>query len=258
MDRTRWQALFSVSGVVPLGAFLLLHLWTASALLSSHAAYDRQVGSLHGGPVLGLLTVVLILAPLAFHAGYGVWRWVHRPPTGADAAPPHAYESDLMLLLERISGVVVLAFVGAHFWETELQTWTGELAVGSYSTKLVEHLSSTRSGIPWVALGYLVGIAATVLHLVNGLTSFSTRWGLTPDRRSQRRARVLFRGAGALLFAVGAASVIELATGAHFFASAPAPLAFSPAGASGLEPGLCGTAAPSTTTSSAPLPSSSH
>ena len=227
-ERTRWQKLFSLSGVIPLGAFLLLHLWTGAALLSSHAVYDRQVSFLHGGPILGFLEIVLVLVPLVFHAGYGLWRSVQ------PKRPGHGYDSDLMLVLERISGVVVLVFVVAHLWETRMQTWTGGLLVGSYSTKLVEHLSSTSAGIPWIALGYLAGIAATVFHLVNGLTSFATTWGFAEAPASHRRARLLFRGAGILVFGIGAATVVELATGVRLL---------SPTHGDSGAPGLCGSAA---------------
>jgi succinate dehydrogenase / fumarate reductase, cytochrome b subunit len=211
MERTRWQKLFSLSGVVPLGAFLLLHLWTAAALLSSHAVYDRQVSFFHGGPILIIGEVVLVLAPLLFHAGYGMWLTTQPRPA------KHHYESALMLSLERISGVVVLAFVLWHLWQTRWPAWTGHLLVGSYSTKLVEQLSSLNGGIPWIALGYLVGLAATVFHLVNGMTSFCATWGIARTPPWQRRTRLLVRAAGILFFSLGAATVIELATGTRFF-----------------------------------------
>jgi succinate dehydrogenase/fumarate reductase cytochrome b subunit (b558 family) len=229
MDRTRLQKLFSLSGVVPLGAFLLLHLWTAAALLSSHGVYDRQVSFLHGGPVLGFLEVVLVLVPLVFHAGYGLWVSLQRRPA------KHAYDSDLMLVLERISGVIVLVFVVAHLWETRVQTWTGHLLVGSYSTRLVERLSSLSGGVPWIALGYLVGIAATVFHLVNGMSSFCVTWGIAKTPVAVHRTRLLVRALGILFFTIGAATVIELATGTRFVSPEQPSTA-----------GVCGSAAPPT------------
>ncbi len=207
-SQTRLKKLFSLSGVVPLGAFVLLHLWTAAALLGPHALYDRQIAWLHGSTILGALEILLILAPLTFHACYGLWL-------AREATPrEHAYDSDLMLVLERVSGGIVLVFIAVHLWETRVQTWSGHLLIGSYSTKLVEHLSSVKSGVPWIALGYLVGIAATLFHLVSGMTSFCTTWGLTNTATSRHRARVFFRAIGVVFFAASAATVIALATGA--------------------------------------------
>lgn len=208
---TTAQKLHSLSGVVPLGVFVVLHVWVTASLVGSRETYDRQIGLLHGGTLMGLLEVVLVLAPLGYHAVYGVMQML-RP-----RAPDHAYANDLMHVLQRASGVIVLVFVVAHLWEFRVATWTNGLPASAYSTKLVEDLSSTSSGIPWIALGYLVGIAATVFHLVNGTTSFLTTWGFTPSAVSQRRARMFFRAAGVLLFGVSAGIVVQLATGTRIF-----------------------------------------
>ena len=205
------RRLSSLTGIVPLGAFLLFHLWIALSLGGARDTYDRQVGFLHGGPILGLLEVVLVILPLLYHAVYGVIR------SFQPRDPDHAYATDVMYTLQRASGIVVLVFVAAHVWEFRVQTWSHGLAVSSYSTKLVEHLSSTHSGVPLIALGYLVGIAASVFHLVNGLSSFCTTWGFAPTFAARQRQRVFFRVVGVLLFALSAALVIQLATGTRFF-----------------------------------------
>jgi len=205
------QRLHSLSGVVPLGAFLLFHLWITSALGSSREIYDRQIGFLHGGPFFGFLEVVLVIVPLLYHGGYGVVRSLQ------PRDPNHAYDTDVMVTLQRASGIVVLVFVAAHVWEFRGQTWTHGLAVSSYSTKLAEHLSSTQSGVPFIALGYLTGIAATVFHLANGMTSFCTTWGFAPTFAARRHLRVLFRVLGVMLFALSAVLVIQIATGSRLF-----------------------------------------
>lgn len=205
------QRLHSLSGVVPLGAFLLFHLWISTSLGGARDVYDRQVGFLHGGPVLGFLELVLVILPLLYHAVYGVMR------SFQPRDPNHAYATDVMVTLQRASGIVVLVFVAAHVWEFRVQTWTHGLAVPSYSTKLVEHLSSTQAGVPFVALGYLVGIAASIFHLANGLSAFCTTWGYAPTFAARQRQRIFFRVLGILLFALSAALVVQLATGTRFF-----------------------------------------
>lgn len=205
------QRLHSLSGVVPLGAFLLFHLWITSALGTSREIYDRQVGFLHGGPFFGFLEVVLVIVPLLYHGGYGVIRSLQ------PRDPNHAYDTDVMVTLQRASGIVVLLFVAAHVWEFRGQTWTHGLAVSSYATKLTEHLSSTQSGVPFIALGYLVGIAATVFHLANGMTSFCATWGFAPTFTARHRLRIFFRVIGIGLFGLSAALVIQIASGSRFF-----------------------------------------
>ena len=218
-NRDLARRLHSLTGVVPLGAFLFFHLWITSALGSSRDVYDRQIGLLHGGPFFAFLEVVLLIVPLVYHAAYGVMRSLQ------PRDPNHAYDTDVMLTLQRASGVVVLVFIAAHVWEFRGQTWTHGLAVSSYSTKLTEHLSSTQSGVPFIALGYVAGIAATVFHFANGMTSFCATWGLAKTFEARHRMRVLFRVVGVLLFALSTALVIQIATGSRFFpADEPASL----------------------------------
>lgn len=209
----RLKRLHSLSGVVPLGAFVLFHVWMSLSLAGSREIYDRQIAFLHGGPLLGVLELVLVILPLAYHGGYGLIR------TFQPRDVQHARDTDLMATLERASGIVVLVFVAVHVWEFRGATWQHGLPVASYSTKVVEDLSSTQAGVPWIALGYLVGVAATLFHLVNGMTSFLTTWGYTPTAESQGRARIFFRVVGIFFFAVSAALVIQVATGTRIFAS---------------------------------------
>ncbi len=218
------QRLHSLSGVVPLGAFLLFHLWITSSLGGSRAVYDRQVGFLHGGPLLGLLEVFLVIVPLVYHGAYGIVRSLQ------PRDPNHAYSNDVMVTLQRATGIIVLVFVAAHVWEFRGQTWTHGLAVSSYSTTLTEHLSSTQQGVPFLALGYLAGIAATVFHLVAGMSSFCTTWGFTTTVTARNRARVLFRVVGVLLFVLSAALVVQIATGTRFFPAEEANAAMQPCG----------------------------
>lgn len=221
---TLGKKLHSLSGVVPLGIFLVLHIAVTSSIAGSRESYDRRIGVLHDGLLMGLLEVVLVLAPLAYHAGYGITR-VFGP-----RVERHAYENDLMFALQRASGVAVLVFVVAHLWELRVQTWTQGLAVSAYSSKLVMDLSWTSYGVPWIALGYLVGLAATVFHFVNGLSSSFTTWGVATAAGSKARARIAFRIVGALLFVTSAGVVVQLATGAHAVTGGLSPVDDLPCG----------------------------
>lgn len=244
------KKLHALSGVLPLGAFVVIHIWVTSAVTSSRDVYDRQIGWLHSGWFLGLLEIVLVVAPLLYHAVYGTWRSLQ------PRDPDHAYDTDLMVSLERASGVVVLVFVAAHFWEFRGQTWNGTLPVSSYSTKLVEDLSSTQRGVPWIAAGYFIGIAATCFHLVNGMTSFLTTWGYTRSEAARRRARILVRVAGVTVFVIASGIVLQLATGIRYFPveEPKAPLC-GPSAPPAITP-LPPRARPSSSSATAPLPAS--
>ena len=212
-----------MSGVVPIGAFLLFHIWTTLSIVGSREIYDRQIAFLHAHEpraFFGFLEIVLVLLPLAFHGGYGVYRSFQ--PREKD----NAYGSMLMVTLQRVSGIVILVFVVLHVVEFRYQTWAHGREVASYSTTLIEHLSSTQSGVPLIALGYLVGLAASFFHLSNGLTSFCMTvapGGAARTPEAKRRFTLFFRLAGLFFFFLSAAMVIQIATGTRFFAAEPPP-----------------------------------
>jgi urea transporter len=63
---------------------------------------------------------------------------------------------------------------------------------------LVSHLSSTMKGVPVMAIVYLTGVGASVLHFANGLWGFCFSWGICVSRRSQRLFAVAFAAIGTL------------------------------------------------------------
>ena len=225
----RW---FRFTGVYPVGIFLVLHMWTSAAILTSRDAYDAELVAVNGLPIIGLLEVVLVFLPLAFHALFGI-HLAFKPDAG-----PHHYASDGLHKAQRITGIVALVFIVAHFWELRLQGFVGDLRANTYSTRLEEHLSSTTWGIPFVAFGYLVGIAACVFHLANGMTSHWSRTGRAKEPSELRRARIGFGALGGLFFATSFLVVLQLATGTRLLPAPDpgikgAPCPASPAGPAG-------------------------
>jgi hypothetical protein len=108
---------------------------------------------------------------------------------------------------------VLLVFLLVHIYEFRFRLWTGVLAPGDYYAELCASLSSTRwGGVPAVAIGYLLGLAAGALHGARGLYRGGLALGLVATGRERRWARCC----GALgigLFGLGALIVIDLATG---------------------------------------------
>jgi len=209
----RW---FKLTGVFPIGVLLLIHLWTASALLGSREDYDRQLVAVNAIPLVGALEVVLVYLPLAFHALFGLHLALRPDKT------PHAYASDRLHLAQRVTGLVAFAFVGWHFWALRAQAWLSGLGPTTYSTRIEAHLSSTAAGVPFVALGYVVGLAACVFHLVNGMTSFLGARGRARGAEARRRVSAVLAALGALFFLVSFAVVVQLATGTRLLPAAQA------------------------------------
>lgn len=203
------RRLHSLTGVVPVGVFLVEHLWTNAAILGGQARFDDAVARIQALPGLPFLEVFGIFAPLAFHAIYGVWI-----ATRGSANPgAYPYTRNWMYVFQRVTGVVVMAFVVGHLWEFRVQKWLFGMSAASFHPTLEAHLASTTAGVPWIALGYLVGIAASVFHLANGLVTFCMSWGITVGRAAQRRAAWTFGALGLVLFTLATLTVLKLATG---------------------------------------------
>jgi succinate dehydrogenase / fumarate reductase cytochrome b subunit len=63
-----WRRLHSLSGIVPIGVFLIEHFFSNAFATNGWAAYAEQVKFLTGLPFVPVLEIVGIYAPLAFHS----------------------------------------------------------------------------------------------------------------------------------------------------------------------------------------------
>jgi succinate dehydrogenase / fumarate reductase cytochrome b subunit len=127
------------------------------------------------------------------------------------------YGDRRLWILQRISAIFVAVFVLAHLWELRLQRLIFGLPADALYTTLTAHLSWTWGGIPLIALGYIAGIAAVLFHFANGLYAATSAWGVAIDSAGRRRVRRASIAIAALLFVIGTATVIGLATGTRLF-----------------------------------------
>src|ERR1700753_225564 len=68
-----WRRLHSLTGIVPIGAFLVEHIISNFEILNGPLAYAQQVKFLNGLPLVRVLEWGLIFIPLAYHALYGLF-----------------------------------------------------------------------------------------------------------------------------------------------------------------------------------------
>lgn len=221
-----WRKLHSLTGVVPVGVFLLFHLWTNAQALQGKQAFDEAVAEINRLPYLVLIEVLLIAVPLLLHAAIGLKITlmarsnVSRYPT----------TRNWMYLLQRLSGVVTLAFVAYHLYALRIQVALGKMDKADFFQELCSSMSATMGpGIPVVALVYLVGVAAAVLHFSNGLYGFCFAWGITRSRRATRIVSGAFGLLGLALFVLGANTVIYFATGTRLMWPTPVSASEPPA-----------------------------
>lgn len=207
-----YRKLHSLTGVVPVGFYLVLHLWTNAKAMQGQQVFDDAVRDISHMPFLVAFEVLGIWIPILFHGLYGIKLALEgRPNNGR-----YPYSRNWMYTLQRVTGLLAFAFIAYHFWELRVQVGLGRMEKSDFFPHLCATLSATtKSGIPVMAIAYLIGVAACVFHFANGLYGFCFSWGITVSRRATRVGAVVFGLFGIALFVMAANTVIFFATGSR-------------------------------------------
>jgi len=190
--RFYWLRLHSLSGVVPVGLFVLMHFYTNSFSVKGAQAFNERLASLNRLPFMEAFEVLFIYLPILFHAGLGIWITFR----GKQNFASYPYFGNLRYMLQRLSGIGVLLFVGAHLYKTKIDPWWG-----GYSIDFAHMSEALHEPITFVV--YTLGILGTTYHLANGLWTFCITWGISVSRTSQKWMTVASLVLFALLFLVG-------------------------------------------------------
>jgi len=191
----------SLLGLIPVGLFLLEHLFMNAHAMHGSEVYNGRVEFLVSLPFVWALELFFIFLPLALHAFYGLWIVL----TGRWNTHAWGTERNWNYVLQRVSGVVVLAYVAWHVWETKV--WSLQAAAGGHPDFFVR--MQDLLAVPWVLALYVVGVGAAVYHFANGMWNFGITWGVTLTRVSQKRAIWFWALVGLALFVLGVSSLLS-------------------------------------------------
>jgi succinate dehydrogenase/fumarate reductase cytochrome b subunit (b558 family) len=205
------KRLHSLTGVVPLLGYLLLHAFEASSAARGRDAFVASMRGVGGGSAL-VLEGIFVLLPLLVHVGLGLSLWV-RPAEDADVS----YDTEHHRTIQRVSGLLVLAFLAVHASHTLALEFGGADAVQLYE------VLRTDLGKPLYLGVYVVGTAALALHLANGLPLAMRRFGLARRPAAQRNAKVAASILSLVLFVATVNTMSHFVVGDAFFGDAPEP-----------------------------------
>jgi succinate dehydrogenase / fumarate reductase cytochrome b subunit len=177
-ERHFWlRRLHSLFGIVPVGGFLAFHFYENYTATKGADAYNRMTRTLQELPFAVAMEVLIIVVPLFFHGIYGLFI----TSTARPNVISNPYVRNGMYFFQRVTGVIVFAFILFHLWTTRLvQLQDHE------SLDLFRQVQSAVAN-PWIYAFYLAGILSATFHLANGIWSFSIVWGLTIGPKAQRR-----------------------------------------------------------------------
>jgi succinate dehydrogenase / fumarate reductase cytochrome b subunit len=203
------RRLHSLSGLVPVGAYMVIHLLTNASVLDSTASFQRNVYSIHSfGKILPVIEWTFIFIPLLFHAIFGVV--IIRG--GLPNSSTYKYTSNVRYTLQRATGMIAFAFIMWHVFHMHgwfhSDWWMNNVAepLGGGKFKAFNAASTGAAAIRMnliVPVLYAIGVLSCVFHLANGIWTFGITWGLWVTPQSQRRANYACAVFGVLLAVVG-------------------------------------------------------
>lgn len=208
------RRLHSLSGLIPVGAFMCAHLTVNASVLNGPETFQENVYGIHAlGKVLPLVEWLFIFLPLIFHAVVGVWIVT----TGVPNTTHYGYGANWRYTLQRASGVVALLFILYHVFHMHGWfhfDWWLRLIEPLGGAQFAPYNAPSTAGAalqnPFIILFYAVGITASVFHLANGLWTMGITWGAWTSPAAQKRALYLCGAFGAALLMVGMSALLGM------------------------------------------------
>jgi succinate dehydrogenase cytochrome b subunit len=194
------RKLHQLSGIVPLGFFLLEHFYTNSKALNGAASFNDSVKDLQSIPYILFVEIGGIFIPLIYHAVYGLVITVEARPNNL----AYPYPRNWFYLIQRITGVVLFFFITFHVLNFRFGMIPGLNTISvAHRPDLAFDIVSREFRMVPIFIVYMIGIASTVWHLANGLWLFLVDWGIAVGERAQRVTGYACIGFGIVLLLVG-------------------------------------------------------
>ena len=199
--------LFSLSGLIPVGAYLVVHLLTNASIVNGPMSFQEQVDRIHSlGKALPLVEWTFIFIPLLFHASVG-WLIISGalPNTGS-----YPYASNLRYTAQRATGIIAFVFILFHVVQLHHLAGAPFKDIGGAEFEPEHASSSTAIALQsmWVKILYAIGLLSVVYHFANGLWTQGITWGLWTGAEAQRRASYVSVVVGIVLAVVGLTRVV--------------------------------------------------
>jgi succinate dehydrogenase / fumarate reductase cytochrome b subunit len=172
-----WRRLHSLSGIVPIGVFLLEHFASNAAAVNGPHAYADQVKFLTSLPFVFVLELVGIWIPIGFHAGYGIYIWLR----GSTDLKNYPETSNWLYALQRWSGILALAYMIQHVYYLRFAGTHLMYSPGASFAKVQHELTN-----PAMLVWYAVGILSATWHFGYGIFLFCSKWGIVTGARARR------------------------------------------------------------------------
>jgi succinate dehydrogenase / fumarate reductase cytochrome b subunit len=214
------RRLHSLSGLIPVGAYLVIHLLTNASILDDAGTFQRAVYTIHSlNSVLWVVEWVFIFLPLIFHAVVGFWIIAGGVPnTGS-----YPYKTNFGYTLQRATGMIAAVFILWHVFQ--MHGWFhNKLWLDNVATPLGGHVFRPYNAASTLGMAmqgtaamlfivlYAIGVLSCVYHLAYGLWTMGITWGVWITPQAQKNAGRVCTAFGVGLALIGLAALYGAAT----------------------------------------------
>lgn len=204
------RRIHSLSGIVPIGGFLVFHLFANSTALVSADNYNAVINFLRSLPFVEYIEWLVLFIPIGFHALYGLIIYSTAKPNHMQR--PHL--ENFRYVLQRATGLIALVYIYYHIIQFKTvhdldynyiaKTLAGTQSIGG----LPEIPYLNPFSIYWF---YVVSLLSINYHFANGLWGFCITWGITIGRKSQEAVTMIGVAVFAVLSYIGIETINHLA-----------------------------------------------
>src|SRR5271168_5603980 len=139
------RKLHSLTGLLPVGAFLAEHFWSNSSALVSPEKYNATSQELQTIPFRIFVEWGAIFLPMLFHGGYGIYIWLQ----GKSNVSAYPWVGNWLFTAQRYTGLIAFAYIAWHLYT---ERW---LTHGKSTYADVEGLLQDPYALTFMLLGVL-------------------------------------------------------------------------------------------------------
>lgn len=199
------RRLHSLSGIVPIGGYLLFHFYENASIFYGVAAYDEMAKGAREIRFLEIIEILVIFLPLLYHALYGLFIASY----ARNNTMSYNYSRNNLFMWQRVTGIIAMLFILYHIWQFRFTAFrTTHADPGA--------IAATMSQVPIFAF-YIIGILAAAFHLGNGIWTFLITWGITVGKRAQRISQIVTTALSLVVSGLGIAIAIAFVVAAGGF-----------------------------------------
>lgn len=207
----------SLLGLVPVGAFVVIHLATNGSIWDGAQIFQQRVDQIHsvGPSTLFVLEWLFIFLPILFHGVVGMLIVMR----GKRNVNHYSYLSNFRYSVQRTTGALAMAFIVWHVFHMHgwlrFEWWheyvAGPLGGARFDPHRAGSTIAAAVQASWLITAiYAAGVLACVYHFANGLWTMGITWGVWSTPKAQRWANAPCALIGLALATVGLAALVGI------------------------------------------------